>query len=116
MSGAKALLNEMLQLLKKQVEHVVKGEHQQLLDGAYRQEQLLATMAQAEIDATPDELRAIYAEIEVEKLRLQSLLESESTRVDFELRMLMGPRKPAAPGYPDMKRRAEGPGLLNRRT
>jgi hypothetical protein len=117
MSSAKGLLSEMLQLLKEQVEHVVKGEHQQLLDGAYRHEKLLVDLEQAEIDATPDELREILEQIELEKAKLQSLLESESTRVDFMLRMLLGSRKPKTPGYPDLKRRGEGgPGMLNRRT
>lgn len=116
MSSAKALLLDMLQLLKDQVEHLVAGRHQLLMDGAYRHEKLLADLAQAEMDATPDELRAIVEQIDIEKVKLQSLLESESTRVNFELRMLLGVRKPATPGYPDIKRRGEGPGLLNRRT
>lgn len=116
MSSAKALLAEMLQLLKDQVEHVVGGRYQQLLDGAYRHEQLLAELAQAEIDATPDEVRGLVDQIEVEKLKLQSLLERESTRVDFELRVLLGTRRQATPGYPDLNRRGKGPGLLNRRT
>lgn len=116
MSGTKALLNEMLQLLKDQVGHVVAGRHQELIDGAYRHEQMLAELAKSEPDGSAEELRSLAEQIELEKQKLQSLLEAESTRVDFELRIMMGGRKPATPGYPDMKRRGDGSGILNRRT
>lgn len=115
--SARQLLSDILQLLREQVNHVVKGEHQQLLEGAYRHEQLVAQLENVEVDGSPEEMRAIYEQIEVEKIKLQSLLESESTRVDFMLRMLLGTRKPKTVGYPDLNQRGEGkPGILNRRT
>lgn len=115
--SARQLLSEILQLLREQVDHVVKGEHQQLLKGAHRHEQLVAELENADLDGSAEELRAIYEQIEVEKIKLQSLLESESTRVDFMLRMLLGSRKPKTVGYPSLNQRGEGkPGILNRRT
>lgn len=105
--SVKALLEEMLQLLREQVEHVVKGEHRELLEGAYRHERLLsdleADMAAGPPDISPEELRPLYDEIEREKAKLQSLLQSESTRTDFMLRLLLGDRQPKADGYSDIR-------------
>jgi|GEM_PF-4202442 len=114
--SAKQLLLEMLQLLREQVEHVVKGEYQALLEGTRRHEQLLSAMETAEPGGTPEELRAIYEEIQFEKIKLQSLIESESVRVDFELRILLGGTKSKSVGYPDMNKRGKGASMLNRRT
>ncbi len=114
--STKALLTEMLQLLKEQVDHVLKGEHQALLDGTRRHEEMLSALESAERDGSPEELRAIYEEISLEKARLQSLIESEATRVDFELRILLGGGKSKSVGYPDMSKRAKGGHMLNRRT
>lgn len=105
--SVKALLEEMLQLLREQVGHVVKGEHRELLDGAYRHEQLLsdleAALAAGPPDISPEELRPLYEEIETEKAKLQSLLQAESARTDFMLRVLLGSRQPKADGYTDIR-------------
>ena len=37
-------------------------------------------------------MRALYEELEREKVKLQSLLEAESQRVDFLMRLLLGGR------------------------
>ncbi len=114
MSGAKALLTEMRDLLREQVAHVVKGDHQALLDGAARHEQLLAELSRAEVDASQEELQAIYAEIEAEKTKLQSLISAEAARVDFLLRILRGTGMERGAGYPGMSG-TEGARMLNRR-
>lgn len=115
--GARAILQEIRDLLKTQVEAVVAGEHQQVLAGATRHEELLGLLEHAEMDASPDELRALAAEIDVHKVKLQSLLTAETARTDYLLRLLIGggPAKPG--GYPTAAWRQQGsPSRLNRRT
>ncbi|MFZ5814017.1 MAG: hypothetical protein ACOY93_01765 [Bacillota bacterium] len=115
--SAKALLREMTELIQAQTENVIKGDHKAVLDGAMRHEALLAALQQAPIDGSPEEMRALYAELNRAKEKLQSLLEAESVRVDFMLRLLLGGGGPATPGYPTGNRKRDGSSrMLNRRT
>lgn len=115
--SATALLNEMIALTRAQVERVIAGDHQALLEGARQQEALLAAIQEAPIDGSPEKMRALYDTLEFEKAKLQSLLESESQRVDFLMRMLLGSPEQRAVGYPKGtgKRKAQGQ-MLNRKT
>lgn len=113
--STKALMNEMLDLLKAQVENVVKGDTDALVAGVERHEQILTDLQTEEVDASPEELRAIYEEITFQKTKLQSLLESESLRVQFLLRVILG-GGPKPPQYPGAKRSQANARLLNRRT
>ncbi|HYG60751.1 MAG TPA: hypothetical protein VD902_21965 [Symbiobacteriaceae bacterium] len=115
--GATAILAEMRDLLKAQADAVVAGEHQQVSAGALRHEELLRALETAEMDASPDELRPLVEEIQAEKQRLVSLLESEGARVDFLLRLILGGGAPKPGGYPASIGKAPGQaGRLNRRT
>lgn len=98
--GARALLTEMLDLLRAQTGAIIAGDHQAVSRGADRHEALLSELRLAEVDISPDELQTMLAEIDREKLKLQSLLQSESNRVDFMLRLILGGGQPKAAGYP----------------
>lgn len=115
--SAKALLNEMIDLTRTQVDRVITGDHQALLEGARQQEALLAAIQDAPIDGTPEEMRALYEQLEFEKTKLQSLLQTESQRVDFLMRLLLGGPEQKAIGYPKGtgKRKDQGR-MLNRKT
>lgn len=111
-----ALLREMIDLTRLQVERVIKRDHEGLMEGARQQEALLRALQEAEIDGSPEELRALYEELEREKAKLQSLLESESQRVDFLLKLLLGSQDQENVGYPTgLLRRVRGQ-LLNKKT
>lgn len=115
--SARAILEEILALLRTQVDAVVQGDTERLMAGTARHEQLLRDLETAEVDGTPEELRPLYEQIEHERNKLQSLLTAESARVDFMLRMFLGGGKSTRVGYPDMKRTgAGGSHMLNRRT
>ena len=111
-----ALLREMIDLTRLQVERVIKRDHQGLLEGARQQEALLSALQDAEIDGTTEELRALYDELEREKTKLQSLLESESQRVDFLMRLLLGGPEQKGVGYPPSLKKRAGGRMLNKRT
>lgn len=114
---AQAILREMIELVRTQTERVIQGDHRAVLDGAYRNEQLLSALKEAEIDGTPDEMQALYEELTREKVKLQSLLEAESVRVDFLLRLLLGGGGPKNPGYPaGAQKKGAHSRMLNRRT
>lgn len=113
--SAVAILSEMLELLRTQTENLIRGDHQAMTQATLRHEQLLAELEQAPIDGTPAEIRALYDEIGREKTKLQSLLESESKRADFMLRLYLGGGERKNPGYPGQGRSA-GARMLNRRT
>lgn len=115
--SAKALLNEMIELTRAQVDRVIHGDHQALLEGAHQQEALLAALEEAPIDGTPEEMRALYEQLELEKNKLKSLLQTESQRVDFLMRLLLGSPEQKTVGYPKGtgKRKAQGQ-MLNRKT
>ena len=113
---AEAILEEMLRLLREQVEAVVKGDTERLAAGTERHEQLLRELEHAEVDVPPEQLRPLYDEIERERVKLQSLLTAESARVDFMLRTLLGGGKQASVGYPGQKRGRSGAHMLDRRT
>jgi hypothetical protein len=98
--SARLILTEMHELLAGQVEHVVAGDHQALLAGAARHEQLLHRLRTAEMDAPPEEIRALAERVEREKQKLQSLLTTQSQRVDFMLRLLIGGGEAPRVGYP----------------
>lgn len=115
--SAKAILGEMIALTRLQVERVIHGEHQALLDGANQQEAMLTALQTAEIDGTPEELRALYEELDLERAKLVSLVESESVRVDFMLRLMMGSPDQKQVGYPKrIQNRSGGSRLLNQKT
>jgi hypothetical protein len=115
--SAKAILQEMLELVKAEIEAVKTGDHQKVLDGALRHEQLLSALETAEWDAPPEELRALAAELDREKTKLQSLVTAEAARVDFLLRLMLGSGAPKASGYPTGDLRRQGQSYrLNRRT
>lgn len=114
--SARAILTEMRELLANQVEHVVSGDHKALLQGAAQHEQLLSALRTAELDAPPEEIRALAEQVEREKQKLQSLLASQSQRVDFMLRLLMGGGEANRVGYPGRGLGADPrSGRLNRR-
>ena len=113
--STKALLTEMRDLLKAQVDNVVRNDMDALMAGVERHEQILTLLQTAEVDGTPDELRAIYEEISFQKAKLQSLLESESMRVQFLLQVILG-GGPKPPEYPRAQRSPVSARLLNRRT
>ncbi|MFZ5826802.1 MAG: hypothetical protein ACOY94_21130 [Bacillota bacterium] len=115
--SAKAILREMIELIRTQTEHVIQGDHKAVLEGAQRHEHLLSALQEAEIDGSPEEMRALYDEITHEKAKLQSLLEVENVRVDFMLRLLLGGGSSQSPGYPaGIGKRNAGSRMLNRRT
>lgn len=115
--STKAILTEMRDLVKGQIEAVIAGDAQAILAGSAGHEQLLAALERAEIDATPAEVRALSAEITQDKTTLQSLLSAEAVRVDFLLRLILGGREPRTGGYPPGKwRNQTGARLINRRT
>ena len=111
-----ALLREMIDLTRLQVERVIKRDHEGLMEGARQQEALLRALQEAEIDGSPEELRALYEELEREKAKLQSLLESESQRVDFLMRLLLGGPEPKGGGYPPGVAKRAGGRMLNKKT
>jgi hypothetical protein len=112
--GARAILTEIRDLLQAQIDAVVAGDHQQVLAGALRHEELLRDLDGAELDATPAEIKALVDEIQTVKSKLQSLLTTESARVDFLLRLILGGGPPKPGGYPASA--AKQAGRLNRRT
>jgi len=115
--STRAILQDMRDLLKAQIEAVIAGDAPAVLRGSARHEQLLAALEKAELDATTDEVRALSAEIEQEKTKLQSLLSVEAVRVDFLLRLILGGGQPNKSGYPTGKwRNPAGARMLNRRT
>ncbi|MDF2627632.1 MAG: hypothetical protein K0R39_1463 [Symbiobacteriaceae bacterium] len=97
---ATSILTEMHQVLADQIEHVVAGNHRELLAGVARHEYLLAALRTAQIDAPSDEIRALADKVEREKEKLHSLLTAQNQRVDFMLRLLLGGGQPARGGYP----------------
>lgn len=107
MSGARAILAEMLDLLRSQVSSAAKGDVQALLEGSAQHEQLLTALATAPVDASPEELRGLWEEIEQQKEHLQSLLAVESHRVDFLLRLIFGGEEQKSVGYSAAGRRTE---------
>lgn len=114
--SASALLREMIELTRLQVDRVIRRDHQGLLEGARQQEALLAALQEAEIDGSPEELRALYEELDREKVKLQSLLESESQRVDFLMRLLLGGPAQKSVGYPPSVTKRAGGRMLNKKT
>lgn len=91
-----AILTEMLEVLKAQAEAVATNNPEELMAGTRRHEELLTVLEQEEPDEDLAELKALYEEVKQEKKKLQSLLLSESVRVDFLLRLILGgPRQPA---------------------
>lgn len=115
--GARALLQEMLALVRAQADAVAAGDHQAVADGAARHEALLATLSKAEPDGSPDELRAIVSEIDRAKAKLSRLLQGEAERVEFLLRLVLGGATVKPVGYPTGHWQPTGAvGRLNRRT
>ncbi|HWI63610.1 MAG TPA: hypothetical protein VNT75_17385 [Symbiobacteriaceae bacterium] len=115
--GARAILTEMRDLLKTQVDAVVAGEHQQVSAGAFRHEELLRALETAELDASPEELRELAVDVSFHKEKLASLLESEGIRLDFLLRLVLGGGAPKPGGYPANIGKGYGQaGRINRRT
>jgi hypothetical protein len=114
--SARAILEEMLALIKGQTEAVVSGDYKALLAGAARHEQLIGLLESAPVDASPEEIRDLCAQIDREKSKLRSLLEAESMRVDFLLRLILGGGQARTAGYPGTGGRQEGPSrLINQR-
>ncbi|WP_374711648.1 hypothetical protein [Symbiobacterium terraclitae] len=111
--SATALLQEMIELTRAQIDHVIAGDVKALTDGAAEQERLLRELQTAEIDAEPEEIRRLHDELRAETNRLSALLHMESGRVDFLLRLLLGGNDNRDPGYPSGK--ARGGTFLNRR-
>lgn len=99
--GVQAILTEMRDLLRAQTAAVIAGDHQGVARGAARHEVLLADLRTAEPEPPTDDLRALLAEVEREKQKLYSLLQTESNRVDFLLRLIMGGGQPKVGGYPN---------------
>jgi len=114
--SASALLKEMIDLTRLQVERVIKRDHQGLLEGARQQEALLAALQEAEIDGSPEELRALVEDLERERAKLRSLIEAESQRVDFLMRLLLGGPEPPGVGYPPGVKKPAGGRVLNKKT
>lgn len=113
--SVKSILEEMLALLKQQVDAVVRGDHQAVREGAEAHERLMADLETAEHDLPPEELKALYDDIQREKTKLQSLLAVEINRVEFMLRMLVGAGTFKPVGYPGQANGARGSRMLNRR-
>ncbi len=115
--STRAILTKIRDLVRRQIEAVIAGDAQAILAGSADHEQLLAALERAEIDASPEEVRALSAEITHDKTTLQSLLSAETVRVDFLLRLMLSGREPTAGGYPTGKwRKQTGARLINRRT
>lgn len=114
--GARAVLTELIDVLRQQTGAVVAGDHQAVLSGVSRHELLLAELESTEIDASPEELRKLHGQITRERNKLRSLLLSELGRVDFLLRVTLGARAEGAAGYSKPgSRRPAGGSRLNRR-
>lgn len=113
--GAQAVLNDLQLLLQDQTAALVRGDHEALLQGAARHEDLLKQLESAEMDLTPEELRERAERIEREKQKLQVLLTEEAGRADFLLRILLGPGETRQGGYPGGARPEGKPRLINRR-
>lgn len=111
--SATKLLQEMIELTRAQIDHVIARDVTAILEGAAEQERLLRELEKAPIDAEPAEIRRLHDELRAERDRLNALLAMESARVDFMLRLLLGNNEPKEPGYPTGKGR--GGTLLNRR-
>lgn len=110
----KAILTEMLDVLRAQAAAVAANDPDALMAGTRRHEELLAALEQEGAPAEAAELKALYEQIQYEKKKLQSLLLSESVRVDFLLRLILGTRQPT--GYRGSGLRHEADALvLNRR-
>ena len=114
--GARAILTEMRDLLKAQVDAVVAGEHQQVSAGAFRHERLLKELESAELDAAPEELRELAEGVQAERRKLESLLNAECARVDFLLRLFLGGGVARPGGYPQNVGHPSRTGRLNHRT
>lgn len=114
--SARAILTQMHEVLVSQIEHVVAGDHRALLQGAAEHEQLLTALRTAQMDAPPEEIRALAEQVEREKQKLQSLLTAQSQRVDFMLRLLIGGGETSRGGYPGRGLGTDSrSGRLNRR-
>lgn len=114
--GTRAILTEMLEVIRAQTQAVIAGDHQALISGVSRHEILLSSLEQAEIDAPPEALRELYSEIAQERDKLKSLLTAELGRVDFLLRIALGGKGPGAVGYPSMgSQRPASASRFNRR-
>lgn len=115
--SAHKLLEALLDLIRQQCEHVIAGNAEAVLEGAGRHEELLAELATARLDLSQGQLREWKAAIDLEKVRLSSLLTSETVRTDFLLRLILGGGNSRNPGgYPGVGLRTEtDPRVLNHR-
>lgn len=104
----RAILSEMQELLASQVQAVIAGDVEALNQGTARHEELLADLQDAEPDAPTEEIQELVMAVEREKLKLHSLLQTETARADFLLRLLIGGGPSKADGYPAKTWRQEG--------
>lgn len=109
------LLQQLLTLLQEQIEAVVQGDSKAILAGADRHAQILADLKQAEMDGSPEAVRALVEQVEFQKAKLQSLLASEAGRVDYLLRLLTNSGVCSTVGYPGMAKSEGSSWMLNRR-
>lgn len=114
--SARELLQEMIDLLDRQTEAIIAGDHQALMADVARHEELLTALGTVELNEPQAELRTLYEQLERKKAKVQSLLESESARVDYFLRLLHGGGGNKTVGYPNGQQgRAGGSRIMNRR-
>lgn len=114
--STRAILTEMLETLQAETEAVKRADTPAILEGVSRHEALLAQLQDAARDLSPEETRALVEQIERERFKLKSLLESQSARTDFLLK-LVGVGQEKGIGYPGTGWGQEPrPHRLNRRT
>jgi len=112
----RALLTEMLAVVRAETEAVKRGDHQAVMAGVERHEALLAQLEKAENDMSPAEVRGLVDEIERERTKLRSLLERQSAQVEFLLKLMVGGGGKST-GYPGTGWATEPQShRLNRRT
>lgn len=110
------ILEEMLGLIQAQVQAVTDGDYEAVVAGATRHEEMLAALREATGDDSPEKLQPLLEQLQREKTKLQSLLTTEMTRVDFLLRLILGGEAPEAGGYSNLGPRPEGASrILDRR-
>lgn len=115
--STRSLLNEILGTIQAETEAVIHGDAKAIMAGVARHEELLSQLEGAEMDMSPAELKELVGQIDREKVKLQSLLQSQSAQTDLLLRAMFGGGAARSVGYPNSGwQQQEKARRLNRRT
>ncbi|HEY8347864.1 MAG TPA: hypothetical protein VIL07_11460 [Symbiobacteriaceae bacterium] len=98
--SVRALLADMLATIRAETDAAVRADAKALMEGVARHEELLRALQEAEMDLSPEEVRDLVGQIEREKTKLRSLLQTQLARTDFLLKLILGAGSVQPVGYP----------------